>query len=84
MNMPGFAAEASLYNLARRHYAVATRPAFSSHALPMRGAVVPTSCYSECMAHCDLPGGGACQHDCQCLCYGKPCPAPGCNCHLEV
>ena len=31
---------------------------------------------------CSRPDDPYCDDNCSCLCFGKPCPSPGCNCWL--
>src|SRR5215471_11018656 len=32
---------------------------------------------------CTAPDDPNCVHNCHCSCFGKPCPAPGCNCSIN-
>ncbi|HET8630511.1 MAG TPA: hypothetical protein VFL91_24085 [Thermomicrobiales bacterium] len=80
MAMPTFTAERSLERSAN-HYRLA------GGAAPPRAALAPAlapargpRCYRACLQGCqDDP---FCAEDCRCLCYGRPCPGPGCTCWL--
>jgi hypothetical protein len=82
MTLPSFTAEMSVY---------ATSVQYCGHAsdawdgfgvcpaqlLPRRGI----GCYRDCVADCS-PADPFCADNCHCICYGRPCPRPGCNCWL--
>src|SRR5262249_50705780 len=78
---PGFTAETSLCEQTQ-HYR-----ARSANADGRRGVILAQflgrgiGCYRACLAQCS-PADPYCEDNCHCICYGRPCPRPGCNCWL--
>jgi hypothetical protein len=82
MTFPSFNAEMSLYatNVQYRSRTSSAEGRFGVRAAqlqPWRGI----GCYRNCVLNCS-PADPFCQDNCHCICYGRPCPRPGCNCWL--
>jgi hypothetical protein len=74
MNMPGFTAEASVYKTSERYHVLVAVSHYQTD-----GAILPASCYGECMYDClvkdpDIEGHigrirpGACVRLCRSIC----------------
>jgi hypothetical protein len=82
MTLPSFTANMSLYETNRQYRgrasdAVGSFGVHLAQLAPRRGI----SCYRNCVLDCS-PADPYCQDNCHCICYGRPCPRPGCNCWL--
>ena len=78
MNMPGFSAEASLYNNNRRYQMARTVTQTDG---PVQAAFDRgRGCYAQCLGNwCVGYDDPYCEGNCRCICYGHP----GVTCELQ-
>jgi hypothetical protein len=80
MTLPGFTAETSLYRQTQ-HYRGINANVMVSLPVALAQFLRRRACYDACVAECS-PADPYCEDNCACICFGRPCPRPGCNCWL--
>jgi hypothetical protein len=78
MNIPGFAADSSLYKSCQVYHSAGPMREFLNKVVPQQicDAGCLDSCYFDCVGACDDPSNRGCLSQCRANCHKECCPPP--------